>query len=260
MNDPIRQAAGTLHQFVARASTGPEGTLRRRQYAANDTIFRPGDNAGSLYFLEAGRVRVFVESPEGKRKTISYVEPGMYFGELALCGLTHRIEYAAADRPATVVEIPMHELFGFLQHQPAAALELIGIVGRYLYEARAEIDSLVFDPVRERVLRRLVQLVEQRISPEQLSRNEPVTIDITHAQLAMAVGAARETVSTDVEDLKREDVLQIRRGRLEIHPDRLRRALAEEVARRKRDETAAVPPGPAGVPPLAGTPPVMPGR
>jgi CRP/FNR family transcriptional regulator len=256
MFDLIKQASGTLQSYLSRQPAGPDSPIRRRQYTAGDTIYRPGDTAASIFLLEAGRARVFVESPEGKRKTIAYVEPGAYFGELAACGVTQRFEYCQADRTSTIVELPVAELKNLAMQNPNIAYELIGILGRYLKDARMEIDSLVFDPVRERVLRRLVQLVEQRVSPEQLARNEPVTIDITHAQLAMAVGAARETVSTDVEDLKREDVLQIRRGRLEIYPDRLRRALNEEVFRRRRDQ---FPPAPAGsLPPIPGAPPVIP--
>lgn len=195
---------------------------------------------------------MFVESPEGKRKTLGYVEPGHLFGESALCGRVERPEFCVADRPCVLVEIPLEEIRRGMTADPALAEHLLAMLSGRLTEARAELGSLVFDPVRERVLRRLMQLLEQRATAEQLQRNDPVTLDITHAQLAMAVGAARETVSTDVEDFKREGMLEIRRGRLQIRPDRLRRALADEMGRRRHRPAAAGPP--ATPAPITGRP------
>jgi CRP-like cAMP-binding protein len=233
MIESANPGAAAIRRLVQRMAASPEGAARRRSFAAGEAVYRPGDAAGGLFFLESGRVRMMVESPEGKRKTLGYVEPGNLFGESALCGHAHRPDLCMCDRPCSVVEIPMEELRRWMTADPMVAEHMLAMLSGRLTEARVELGSLVFDPVRERVMRRLMQLLEQRASADQLARGEPVTLDITHAQLAMAVGAARETVSTDVEDFKREGMLEIRRGRLQIRPDRLRRALADEAARRR---------------------------
>lgn len=254
ITESLHPGAAVVRRLVQRMLAASDAGARRRHFATGDCLYRAGDPAGCLYFLESGRARMFVESPEGKRKTLGYLEPGNLFGESALAGRRDRPESCVADRPCDLVEIPTDELRRWMTADPTVAEHLMTMLSGRLTDVRSELGSLVFDPVRERVLRRLMQLLEQRASSDQLARNDTVTLDITHAQLAMAVGAARETVSTDVEDFKREGMLEIRRGRLQIRPDRLRRALADEIARRG---TAADPPP---LPPMTGQPTPVAGR
>lgn len=230
MLDLLRQAAGSLRRWAARLPAGGDGEGRRRTYTDGEIIHRPGDPAHALVLVESGRVRLSVGSSERRRKTVAYAEAGQVFGEGVLTGGPRRTEFAVAERTdstasITVVEILREDLESAADREPAVLHDLLAMVGRRLEDARGELASLAYDTVRERILRTLLRLAEQRCGPGPSDPAATVSIDITHARLAMAVGAARETVSSDVEDLEREGVLQTRRGRLSIVPERLRRSL-----------------------------------
>ncbi|GAF72851.1 unnamed protein product, partial [marine sediment metagenome] len=55
-----------------------------RQYPKNTVIINDGDNADSLYLIDAGRVKVYCSDKNGKEFIMNTLETGDYFGELAL--------------------------------------------------------------------------------------------------------------------------------------------------------------------------------
>jgi hypothetical protein len=61
------------------------GTFMQRQQAApGDVIIRQGDPCDALYLIEAGRVEVRCELPDGRVVVLAIVGPGEYIGEIAL--------------------------------------------------------------------------------------------------------------------------------------------------------------------------------
>ena len=59
-------------------------TARQRSFKKKDLLYYAGDRAGELYLLESGRIRLFKHSQQGRNLTLSVVEPGDLFGEMAL--------------------------------------------------------------------------------------------------------------------------------------------------------------------------------
>ena len=55
-----------------------------RALAAGDTVFLMGDPGDSMMALLAGTVRISAPSPDGKEIILGLMQPGEFFGELAL--------------------------------------------------------------------------------------------------------------------------------------------------------------------------------
>jgi hypothetical protein len=61
------------------------GTFMERQQAApGDVIIRQGDPGDALYLIEAGRVEVRRQLPDGRAVVLAILGPGEYVGEIAL--------------------------------------------------------------------------------------------------------------------------------------------------------------------------------
>ena len=54
-------------------------------------IFRQGDVADAVFYVQKGRVRLSVVSKTGKEATIGVLDEGNFFGEGALAGQTVRM-------------------------------------------------------------------------------------------------------------------------------------------------------------------------
>ena len=54
------------------------------RYARNELIIREGEAGDSFFIIEQGEVEVFVSSPRGKKKSLTILSVGDFFGEIAL--------------------------------------------------------------------------------------------------------------------------------------------------------------------------------
>lgn len=61
-----------------------QDVIRRIHVPAEEFIFRQGEEAENLYYLESGEVGISVQMPECDRATVAIVSPGDCFGWSAL--------------------------------------------------------------------------------------------------------------------------------------------------------------------------------
>jgi ABC-type bacteriocin/lantibiotic exporter with double-glycine peptidase domain/CRP-like cAMP-binding protein len=55
--------------------------LTRQDVAPGEVVVRRGDPPGALYVVEEGRLRVYVDEPDGRRMWLAYLRAGDWFGE-----------------------------------------------------------------------------------------------------------------------------------------------------------------------------------
>lgn len=73
------------------------------EFADGETIIQQGDSADGLYYLQAGRLIVFLELPGGGRRRLSAVREGAILGEMGL--------YSGAERSTSVVADGLCQMF-----------------------------------------------------------------------------------------------------------------------------------------------------
>src|SRR6185295_7721504 len=74
--------------------------------ARHQSVYICGDAAEMVYFIESGRVKLLMLSPEGKECLLAIYTSGDIFGELCLAGIAPRQETATAMEDATLKRIP----------------------------------------------------------------------------------------------------------------------------------------------------------
>ncbi|HEY4222424.1 MAG TPA: cyclic nucleotide-binding domain-containing protein [Myxococcota bacterium] len=60
------------------------GIVEEQQYKPNTTIFKDGDVADRFFFIISGKVRISKHIPGIGEEALAILEPGDYFGEMAL--------------------------------------------------------------------------------------------------------------------------------------------------------------------------------
>ena len=101
----------------------PEGSAwERRNFQENDIIVAEGDDGGSLFFIEQGKLRVAGDIELQKQKHIQAgiweLEAGDIFGELALYESQLRTASVRAISGGTLVEINGKKLGIYLDAHP----------------------------------------------------------------------------------------------------------------------------------------------
>lgn len=171
-----------------------------------------------LFLVVSGLIRVALQSPDGRRFAVAYLCRGDIAGLARLTGRRYPLSFETVTdcRVLRLGEPAVQEL---LQRHPEVGAAVASQLNRHIDDILHETALAAFGHVRQRVLRHLLALAV--IDP-----TGPARCEITHQELADAVGSARETVTRTISELKSEGLLEGDHGALAIpDPQRLRREL-----------------------------------
>ncbi len=182
-------------------------------------IFHSGEEGERLYILKKGRVVLYRVTSEGRRTVIGTVKPGTVFGELTMAGLTMRDCYAETQEDSLVCEATRTDIQDLLVTHPKVAYRLIETLGRRVLELEQRLEQVAFLSVRARIAALLLQWAEE-------SEGRLVLRGYRQEDVADAIGAARQTVSTELKRLALSGVVDRGRKQIEI----VDRSSLEEIA------------------------------
>jgi len=189
---------------------------RTREVVAGSVLFEPDTPAHHLYFIRSGQVRVYQPGPDGSTRLVEILGPGDWCGAASLAEEERHGNRAVAVTPAVVVEAPADRWLAVLAERPALATRWIATLASKLQAARADAACLMFDDCNSRLVRTLLHF--SRSSAAAPSEDGGVVLRITHQQLAQAVGAARETVSLALTQLRQRNLVRTGRNQLFFDP------------------------------------------
>ena len=97
-----------------------------RTYNKSDIIFSENSNGNEMYIVCSGRVKLYTESPRGRRTLLAVLKPGDHFGEMALVDRSARSATAMAIKDNTkLVVLDKPKFLYLVQQQPDFALAII---------------------------------------------------------------------------------------------------------------------------------------
>ncbi len=96
-----------------------------RRFAPGETIIRQGDPAAEIYLLVAGTVSVTLDLPNGERRRLSTVAPGMVFGELTVVDRSPRTADVRADTAVECFVLSVADLDRLQESYPDVALGIM---------------------------------------------------------------------------------------------------------------------------------------
>ena len=94
-------------------------------------LFSQGDAADAVFYLQTGKVKLTVSSPQGKEAIIAVLEPRAFFGEGCLAWQVVRMATATAAEKAMVVRIDKQAMIQALHDEPGfSELFLVYLLSR----------------------------------------------------------------------------------------------------------------------------------
>lgn len=135
--------------------------LHRREFVANEVIFRQGDSGYGFYFIFSGSVDIFsnhTNDMEGNGEFIIRLEKMQYFGEMGLLEEFNR-------RSATIIAHENTVLMGIFKPDLEMMLELHPVLGaKFLRETALIMANRMGQLTREIIsLKKKVKELEQRV-------------------------------------------------------------------------------------------------
>jgi CRP-like cAMP-binding protein len=179
--------------------------VRTRTLNAGDTIFLMGDPGDSMMALLKGSVRISAPSPEGKEIVLGIMQPGEFFGEIALLDGKERSADAKAMTPCTLAILDRRDVLAFLEQNREAWFRIVEVLCERLRRTTVQIAevALLELPIRlAKALLRISAAEGKAPSPES-------TIKLSQRELGHIVGATRESVNKCLREWQRGKVVQI---------------------------------------------------
>ena len=164
-----------------------------------------------------GAVRVSSTSVSGKQITLTYVEPGIWFGDVAIFDGDRRTHDCYAHGDTTILNVAKADFKKILSQHVEFYDAMLRLHARRIRQLYGLVEDLNTLPLRARLAKQLNHLVRSYGVPC-LNSAEAVRISLQLAQeeLAQLLGASRQRVNQELKQMEREQIIRIEPGGLVV--------------------------------------------
>lgn len=184
-------------------------------YKKDEYIYFPDEIATHIYMVADGRVRIGHYLDDGKEVVSSILSMGEIFGELALAGEERRRDFAQAmDDKTSVCPLSIEELKGLMYGNRELSFKMLKLVGLRLIKLERKLELLVFKDARTRI----VEFIKDTASwkGKKVGYETLIPTKLTHKDIASLTGTSRQTVTTVLNELKEQNLINFDRRRILI--------------------------------------------
>lgn len=173
-------------------------------------IYFPHEPSKVVFFLKEGRVKIGTYSEDGKEviKTILY--PGEMFGELGLAGYETRNDWAKAmDDNVRFCTLSVEDALDIMRHNPDFNIKVTKQIGDRLVKLERKLEALVFKDSRTRIIEFIRDLGKER--GRKVGFETLIEHSLTHQDMANLTATSRQTVTTILNELKANNLINFDR-------------------------------------------------
>jgi CRP/FNR family cyclic AMP-dependent transcriptional regulator len=209
----IRQCylfSDAAYESVARlaAASSVETLPRRRE------IFAADDPPDGLRILVSGLIRIWINDAEGRELTLSLVEPGECFGEIALLDRSARTTNATVVDKAQILLLRQSVFEAVLDKDPILARHLIVLLCDRLRKNTEDLRGFAFRDMGARLAQKLCDLAMAHADLD--GDTARFTRKFSQTDLANMLGVTREAVNKRLAALCYDEILSIDAGWITI--------------------------------------------
>ncbi|MBR9976671.1 MAG: Crp/Fnr family transcriptional regulator [Bacteroidetes bacterium] len=201
----------------------------------NQPIAFPDELSRNIYLLKRGHVKISRVDEEGREMILEIVGPGEMFGELALLddddsAQTSDIVQALDDVLICAIRRELFEQL--MRDSPELTFKVTKRIGLRLRRFEKRITDLMFKDVRRRLIAFLLNYAEDFGKIRSGIVNIPM--HLSHQEIALLTGAARQTVTTILNELRERKLIDFSRTGMTLYDmDALRRLAAGKLQEEK---------------------------
>jgi CRP/FNR family cyclic AMP-dependent transcriptional regulator len=182
-------------------------------YKKKENIYREGDSPRGLFFVTKGKVKLVKMHDVGKELITNVLEPGDYFGYMALLESTDYTETSQALEDSEIAFIPGEDFFRIIDNNREVAKKFLQILTKNVSEQQEKLLNLAYSSVRKRVAEALIKLYNK-------SEGKNTSISFSREDLANMVGTSTESLIRTISDFKEEKLVEIREGKIYLIDDK----------------------------------------
>ncbi len=158
-------------------------------YKKGQLIYLQGQQPDYLYCLKEGEVRTAIFSDRGEERLLTVYRAGSIFGEASFFDGMPRVSTATAQTDCQILRLGRETVDALFRRHPELASAMIAYLARTVRLLSGHVDTMSFQQAPQRLARLLLNY------PAEAGR-----LNVTHEELAAALGVSRVTVSRILSD------------------------------------------------------------
>ncbi len=182
------------------------------EFQRKESIFRQGDPAHAVYYLQDGKVKITVVSRQGKEAVVAIHQAGEFFGEACLAGQPLQLASAVAIEESTIVRIEKQTMVRLLHEKPDFSEGFLAFLLTRNIQVEADLVDQLFNSSEKRLARTL--LILANIGKE--GTMEKVIPRISQEVLAARVGTTRSRINFFMNKFRKLGLIEYN-GVLKVH-------------------------------------------
>jgi CRP/FNR family transcriptional regulator, cyclic AMP receptor protein len=177
-------------------------------------IYVQDDLCTHVYLIVDGRVRLGHYLDDGKEVVSAILTSGEIFGELALAGEDKRRDYAQAVSNTVLCPLTITELQQLMFENKELSFKILKLVGLRLIKLERKLELLVFKDARTRIVEFLKDAASWK--GKKVGFETMIPTRLTHKDIAALTGTSRQTVTTILNELKDQNLINFDRKKILI--------------------------------------------
>ncbi len=184
------------------------------EFSKDQFIYFPNERATHIYMIVSGRVKIGHYLDDGKEVVTAILSTGEIFGELALAGEDQRRDFAQAMDNVTICPLSIEDLKELMKDDKELSFKLLKLVGLRLMKLERKLELLVFKDARTRIIEFLKDSASWK--GKKVGFETMIPTKLTHKDIAALTGTSRQTVTTILNELKDQNLINFDRRKILI--------------------------------------------
>ncbi len=185
--------------------------LRIRQYSKREVVLQKGGSGDALLFLLAGQLQVIDVTEDGRAIGLRMLNPGDFFGEIAVINNSTRSASVVAMSEVLVAFLPAPTALHLFSHSPSVANHMLRHLAQKIQRDSEFRALLSINNISRRIYTYLTLLKQRLPDGREAIENMP-----THQDIANMVNTSRESVTRALAVLLQQGVVEKQGHRLLI--------------------------------------------
>jgi CRP/FNR family cyclic AMP-dependent transcriptional regulator len=193
------------------------------EFQKDQTVFKQGDPADSVFYIQTGRVKIVVLSAQGKEAVVGIFGPGQFFGEGCMNGHSVRIATTTAIEDCLITAITKTAMLAALHDQPNFSEMFMA----YLLTRNSRIEEDLIDQLFNSSEKRLARLLLLLANFGKEGSPQPISPNISQETLAEMIGTTRSRVNFFMNKFRKLGLISYN-GKIEVHSSLLNAVLHDK--------------------------------
>lgn len=179
-----------------------------RNYAKGALVFHPNEESNSIFIVNKGRARIFLAYKD-KEFTTAILDSGDVYA-------THTRAFVQALDDLEILVADISDVRQYLHSIPGLTTAMIRVLGDLLAHSFSIIDTLAFKDVRNRLIEFLIYEAKHMPRCKECTacggceEGGAVSLGLNMEQLATIIGSTRQTVSSLLNGLAKDDIIELK--------------------------------------------------